>query len=61
VRITFARFGGTNSSTVLFTGVSWFGAPSGGGTVTLARGAVRICVRVMPATGRTRITRSGCP
>jgi len=61
VRITYARFGGATPATVLFTGTSWFGAPSGGGTVTLASGTARLCVRLMPATGRTRLTRTGCP
>jgi len=61
VRITYARFGGTVPTTVWFPGGSWFGAPSGGGTVTLASGPVRLCVRLMPATGRARLVRTGCP
>ncbi|MEX0765278.1 MAG: hypothetical protein WD140_00565 [bacterium] len=61
VRVTYARFGGSMPSGVFFTGVSLFGAPSGGGTVTLAAGGARLCVRVLPATGRLRISNTGCP
>jgi len=61
VRITYARFGGTNSGTVFFTGVSLFGAPSGGGTVTFGAGGARLCVRIAPATARPRVARAGCP
>ncbi|MDQ7842926.1 MAG: prepilin-type N-terminal cleavage/methylation domain-containing protein [Armatimonadota bacterium] len=61
VRITYARFGGAVPTTVWFTGGSWFGAPSGGGTVTLASGPLRLCVRLMPATGRARVAHTGCP
>jgi len=61
VRVTYARFGGSMASGVFFTGVSLFGAPSGGGTVTLAAGGARLCVRVLPATGRLRIANTGCP
>ncbi len=61
VRLTFVRFGGTTPSSVFFTGVSLLGAPSGGGTVTLAAGNARLCVRVMPATGRVRVSNVGCP
>ncbi|HEU5299788.1 MAG TPA: prepilin-type N-terminal cleavage/methylation domain-containing protein [bacterium] len=60
VRITYARFGGSPRM-VMFTGVSLLGAPSGGGTVTLASGAARLCVRVLPATGRVRVAAAGCP
>lgn len=61
VRVTYARFGGTNSSSVFFTGVSLFGAPSGGGTVTFTNRAGRLCVRVAPATARPRVTNANCP
>jgi hypothetical protein len=61
VRVIYARFGGSMPSGVFFTGVSLFGAPSGGGTVTLAAGGARLCVRVLPATGRLRISNTGCP
>lgn len=61
VRVTYARFGGTNSSTVFFTGVSLFGAPSGGGTVTFTNRAGRLCVRVAPATARPRVANTNCP
>ena len=61
VRLIYARFGGSMPSGVFFTGVSLFGAPSGGGTVTLAAGGARLCVRVLPATGRLRISNTGCP
>jgi len=61
VRVTYARFGGNLPTVALFHGVSLFGAPSGGGTVTLASGAVRLCVRLIPATGRIRVAASGCP
>lgn len=61
VRITYARFGGATPRSILFTGVSLYGAPSGGGTVTLASGAGRMCVRVAPATGRMRVAAAGCP
>lgn len=61
VRLTYARFGGTTPSSVFFTGVSLFGAPSGGGTVTLTAGSARLCVRVLPATGRMRVANTGCP
>jgi hypothetical protein len=61
VRVTYARFGGATPLSVFFTGVSLFGAPSGGGTVTLAAGGARLCVRVLPATGRLRISNTGCP
>ena len=60
VRITYARFGGV-PDTVMFTGVSLLGAPSGGGTVSLAAGGASLCIRVQPATGRVRIERTGCP
>ena len=61
VRITYARFGGSPAGTVMFSGVSLFGAPSGGGTVTLASGSARLCLKVLPATGRVRVTHTGCP
>ncbi|HEU4798424.1 MAG TPA: hypothetical protein VFT63_05815, partial [bacterium] len=61
VRVTYARFGGTNSSIVFFTGVSLFGAPSGGGTVTFTNRAGRLCVRVAPATARPRVSNANCP
>lgn len=61
VRLTYARFGGGTPSSVFFTGVSLFGAPSGGGTVTLSAGSARLCVRVLPATGRIRVSNIGCP
>ncbi len=60
VRISYARFGGI-PGLVMFTGVSLFGAPSGGGTVTFTAGGATLCVRVQPATGRIRVTDSGCP
>lgn len=60
VRISYARFGGI-SDLVMFTGVSLFGAPSGGGTVTFSAGSAVLCVRVQPATGRIRVADSGCP
>lgn len=60
VRITHARFGGIPAA-VVFTGVSLYGAPSGGGTVTLTSGRARLCVRVLPATGRPRVSRANCP
>ncbi|HEY6101807.1 MAG TPA: prepilin-type N-terminal cleavage/methylation domain-containing protein [bacterium] len=60
VRITYARFGGVPSA-VVFTGVSFLGAPSGGGTVSLSAGGALLCVRVQPATGRARIENAGCP
>lgn len=61
VHVSYARFGGTNSSTVFFTGVSLFGAPSGGGTVTFTNKAGRLCVRIAPATARPRVTNDNCP
>lgn len=61
VRITYARFGGTDPSRVLFSGVSLFGAPSGGGTVTFTGRAGSLCVRLMPATGRARVASVDCP
>lgn len=61
VRITYARFGGSPPTIVMFTGVSLLGAPSGGGTVTLASGGARLCVRVAPATGRVRVAATNCP
>lgn len=61
VRITYARFGGAVPDEALFHGRSLFGAPSGGGTVTLAAGRMRLCVRLLPATGRIRVTTIGCP
>src|SRR5207247_7097427 len=61
VRVTYARFGGAVSTAALFNGVSLFGAPSGGGTVTLANGQARWCVRLLPATGRIRVAAVGCP
>ena len=61
VRVTYARFGGATPSSVFFTGVSLFGAPSGGGTVTLTAGDTRLCVRVLPATGRIRVSNTSCP
>jgi type II secretory pathway pseudopilin PulG len=60
VRITYARFGGV-PSLVMFTGASLLGAPSGGGTVTIAAGGSVLCVRVQPATGRARVDDAGCP
>lgn len=60
VRITYARFGGIPTM-IVFTGVSLYGAPSGGGTVTLASGSARLCVRVAPATGRSRVSAVNCP
>ena len=60
VRITYARFGGV-PSLVMFTGVSFLGAPSGGGTVTFTAGGAALCVRVQPATGRARVDDAGCP
>lgn len=60
VRITYARFGGVPGA-VMFTGVSLLGAPSGGGTVSLAAGGASLCIRVQPATGRARIEQTGCP
>jgi hypothetical protein len=45
----------------MFSGLSLFGAPSGAGTVTLQGGGSRLCVRVLPATGRIRVGASGCP
>lgn len=61
VRVTYARFGGSNTGSVMFSGVSLFGAPSGGGTVTLASGRARLCIRLLPATGRVRVARADCP
>ncbi|OLD49448.1 MAG: hypothetical protein AUI83_12205 [Armatimonadetes bacterium 13_1_40CM_3_65_7] len=61
VRVTYARFGGAVPTAALFNGVSLFGAPSGGGTVTLANGQARWCVRLLPATGRIRVAAVGCP
>ena len=61
VRTTYARFGGNTSTAALFGGTSLFGAPSGGGTVTLTGNRVRICVRLLPATGRIRVSQQGCP
>lgn len=61
VRLTYARFGGGAPTMVFFTGVSLFGAPSGGGTVTLSSGSARLCVRLLPATGRVRVANTGCP
>lgn len=61
VRITYARFGGGTPAAVMFTGISLLGAPSGGGTVTLASGSARVCVRVLPATGRVRVANTNCP
>lgn len=61
VRVRYARFGGVTPSTVIFTGVSLFGAPSGGGTVTLTAGTATLCVRLAPATGRIRVANTGCP
>ncbi len=61
VRITYARFGGSVPTAALFHGVSLYGAPSGGGTVTVASSNVRLCVRVLPATGRIRVANTGCP
>lgn len=61
VRITYARFGGTEPSRVMFTGVSLFGAPTGGGTVTFSGRAGALCVRLMPATGRARVANVDCP
>ncbi len=61
VRIAYARFGGALPDEALFHGRSLFGAPSGGGTVTLAAGQVRVCVRLLPATGRIRVATTGCP
>jgi hypothetical protein len=60
VRVTHARFGGVPDE-VFFTGNSLLGAPSGGGTVTLAAGGARLCVRLLPATGRVRIAKRECP
>lgn len=61
VRVTFARFGGSVPTAALFHGASLFGAPSGGGTVTLASGPARLCVRLLPATGRIRVAATECP
>ncbi|HXF82114.1 MAG TPA: hypothetical protein VNN19_05120 [bacterium] len=61
VRITYARFGASPPGTVFFGGTSLFGAPSGGGTVTLTAGRRHLCVRVLPATGRVRVAGAGCP
>ncbi len=61
VRVTYARFGGSVPTAALFHGASLFGAPSGGGTVTLASGRVQLCVRLLPATGRIRVAALGCP
>ncbi len=61
VLVTYARFGGSIPTAALFHGTSLFGAPSGGGTVTLASGGVRLCVRLIPATGRLRVANRGCP
>lgn len=61
VRVTYARFGGSPVRSVMFSGVSLLGAPSGGGTVTLASGTARLCVRLLPATGRVRVAGTGCP
>jgi len=61
VRLTYAHFGGATPTSVFFTGVSLFGAPSGGGTVTLTAGGARLCVRVLPATGRIRVSNTSCP
>lgn len=61
VRITYAVFGGTDPASVWFTGTSLLGAPSGGGTVTFTSRGVRVCIRVLPATGRVRLAQTGCP
>lgn len=61
VRTAYARFGGGSPTTAMFSGLSLFGAPSGAGTVTLQGGGSRLCVRVLPATGRIRVGASGCP
>jgi Tfp pilus assembly protein FimT len=61
VRTTYARFGGGSPQTAMFSGTSLFGAPSGAGTVTLHAGGSRLCVRVVPATGRIRVASTGCP
>lgn len=60
VRITYARFGGIPGA-IIFSGTSLYGAPSGGGTVTLASGLAKLCVRVAPATGRARVSAVNCP
>ncbi|MGH2348631.1 MAG: prepilin-type N-terminal cleavage/methylation domain-containing protein [bacterium] len=61
VRTTYARFGGGSPQTAMFSASSLFGAPSGAGTVTLQAGGSRLCVRVVPATGRIRVANTGCP
>lgn len=61
LRVAYSRFGGTNSSEIFFTGVSLFGAPSGGGTVTFTNRGGRLCVRIAPATAKVRITNVNCP
>lgn len=60
VHVTYARFGGATPTAALFDGTSLFGAPSGGGSVTLAGDRMKLCVRLLPATGRIRIARLGC-
>jgi type II secretory pathway pseudopilin PulG len=60
VRVSYARFG-SGGPAVMFSGVSRFGAPSGGGTVSLSGGGARLCIRVLPATGRVRVARLNCP
>jgi hypothetical protein len=60
-RISYVRFGGSVPEEALFHGRSLFGAPSGGGTVTVTAGRARVCVRVLPATGRIRVAAAGCP
>lgn len=61
VRVTYAKFGGAPATAALFGGTSLFGAPSGGGTVTLTSNRVMLCVRLLPATGRIRVAQQGCP
>ncbi len=61
VHVTYARFGGPEPSIVSFSTASLYGAPSGGGTVTFAGGNARLCVRLLPATGRVRVTSTDCP
>jgi type II secretory pathway pseudopilin PulG len=61
VRTPYARFGGGSPTTAMFSGLSLFGAPSGAGTVTLQAGSSRLCLRVVPATGRIRVATIGCP
>ncbi len=61
VTITYARFGGGVPTAAVFSGTSLFAAPSGAGTVTLSAGSSRLCIRVLPATGRIRVADTNCP